>query len=104
MSFYLTSAQLIMLVAGSDVWLLDDELPSPSHSYYALHSFLHDFEDEHNVKEETAHDVLAGLQALVSDVLGAVLNILDASEAAVVVMIATVGRSSISAEGKGVSV
>ena len=104
MPFYLRSAQFVALVAGSDVRLGDDALSSASYPYQSLHSLLHDFEDEHNVKEEAAYNVVAGLQALLGDVLRALLYTLDAGEAAVAIMVVTMKRSSISAEGKGVSV
>ena len=104
MPFYLSSAQFVALVAGSNVRLGDDNPSSASYPYHSPHNLLRDFEDENDVKEEAADNVAACLQALLGDVLGALLHILDASEAAVTITVATVKRSSISAEGEGVSV
>ena len=67
-----------------------DYLSSASYPHHSLHSLLRDFEDQHNVKEEAADIVAAGHQALLGDVLGALLHILDASEVAVAIAVVTV--------------
>ena len=89
-----------MHVAVGNVRLGDELLASAAHAYHALNSVIHYLEDENYVEEEAAHDVRASVQGLRCDLLSVLLHILDASKAAVVIVVVPMQRPSISAKGK----
>ena len=72
-------------------------------SLFSLCLFVLLSTDENNVEEESAHDVHACVQALLGDRLRVLLDILDASKAAAVVVVVPMQRPSIPAKGKRIS-
>ena len=89
-----------MHVAVGNVRLGDELLASAAHAYHALNSVLHYLEDENYVEEEAAHGVRDCVYSFLCDLLGVLFDILDASKAAVVIVVVPMQRPSISAKRK----
>ena len=82
---------MVHVVVGN-VRLGDELLASAPHAYHALTSALHYLEDENDVEEEAAHDVPDCVYSFLCDLLSVLLDILDASKAAVVIVVAPMQR------------
>ena len=89
-----------MLVDVGYIRLSDTRFTSAAHANHALSYTLHDLGDQDYVEENSAYNVRGCVQAFLRYLLSVLLDILDASKAAVVIVVVPMQRPSISAKGK----
>ena len=100
MSFYLRATQLVASVGSCDKSFADDFLAAPADSHDSFRRFFDYLEHEHNIEEAAADDVRVCVQSFLRDLFSRVLGILNACEAAIVIVVVSVQCSGISAESK----
>ena len=97
------ATQFIVFVGGRDERFGDELLASSTHPPHSLNTSLDHLKDENDIKEEAANDVRASVESFLRVLFDCLGDILDAREAAIVVMVVAMERAGVPNEGQGTS-